>query len=130
MQGMGILHDCLPTVCIFFNLVVPALIQESGCGLVGQYPLSVLDIGYEPEHARTLNERITPTLRYQLQLHRIEMRCCTAMQEIGLRNMTKDREKTLEIILRSFEAQLKDLESEATTGMDALTTIMWDYWFS
>jgi hypothetical protein len=87
-----------------------------GCGIVGQFPLSVLDISYEPEQMQILHDRISPSLKFQLQLHRIEMRCCAAMQENGLRHLTADGEKTMEIMLRAFETQLKDIEYQASTG--------------
>lgn len=39
------------------------------------------------------------------------------MQDIGLLKMTPDKEAHLDVLVRIFEAQLKDVEPQIVTGM-------------
>lgn len=44
------------------------------------------------------------------------VRCGAAISENGTRNMTQDQDRALSIIIRTFEAQIKDLEKTAVNG--------------
>jgi hypothetical protein len=49
-------------------------------------------------------------------------RCTSALQQNGLRIMSKDQEHSLDVLIRVFEASVKDVEPETTSGM--LQTIL------
>jgi hypothetical protein len=89
---------------------------QRACSIKGHSPLSLLDLYQDAEQRHALFSRISPTLRYQLKLNSLITRCCSAMLQSGLRLMSKDQEHSLDILIRVFEANLKDVETEAVSG--------------
>jgi len=89
---------------------------QRACSIKGHSPLSLLDLYQDAEQRHALFSRISPTLRYQLKLNSLITRCCSAMLQSGLRLMSKDQEPSLDILIRVFEANLKDVETEAVSG--------------
>jgi hypothetical protein len=91
---------------------------QRACSIKGHSPLSLLDLYQDAEQRATLFSRISSTLRYQLKLNSLITRCCSAMLQSGLRLMSKDQEHSLDILIRVFEANLKDVETEAVSGTE------------
>lgn len=52
-------------------------------------------------------------LRYQ----ELIARCSEAVMENGMRSMSIDQERALDILLRTYEGQVDDFELQAVTGM-------------
>jgi hypothetical protein len=64
-----------------------------------------------------LFQRIAPGLVLKLRCLDLVTRCSAAVVENGLRNMSLEQERSLDILLRTYESQITDLESQFTTGM-------------
>lgn len=90
---------------------------QRACSIKGHSPLALLDLYQDAEQRHALFTRISPTLQFQLKLNGLLTRCCSAMLQSGLRLMSKDQEHSVDILIRVFEANLKDVESEAVSGM-------------
>ena len=86
------------------------LTRIRACGCMGLSPLNSLDTWRESENDRGLIHKISPSLRFQLELTFIVSRCFTSISENGLRNLTTTQERSLKILLRAFETQFKNLE--------------------
>ena len=83
----------------------------------GHAPISLIETYQDTEQRHALFARISPNLRFQLRLNGMVTRCTSAILQNGLRSMSKDQEHSLDVLIRVFEASLKDVEPEATSGM-------------
>lgn len=86
------------------------------CCYMGHSPLAILDTTQDIGQIQSLFREIPSSLRFQLKLHSIVTRCCAALLEIGLRNLSEEKERTLDLLLRVFEGQVKEVEYEAPAG--------------
>jgi Fungal specific transcription factor domain len=94
---------------------------QRSCSFKGYSPLAVLETYQDSDQRHTLFQRINHSLRFQLRLNGVMTRCSSALLQNGLRVMSKDQEHALEILIRVFEATLKDVEPEALSGkLDAI----------
>lgn len=93
---------------------------QRACSIKGLAPLALLDLYQDAEQRHALFTRISPTLQFQLKLNGLLTRCCSAMLQSGLRVMSKDQEHSVDILIRVFEANLKDVEPEAVSGTQQL----------
>jgi hypothetical protein len=89
---------------------------QRSCSFKGHSPLALLETYQDSEQRFTLFQRISASLRFQLRLNGVVTRCSSALLQNGLRIMSKDQEHGLDVLIRVFEANLKDLEPEATNG--------------
>lgn len=89
---------------------------QRSCSFKGYSPLALLETYQDSEQRHTLFQRINHSLRFQLRLNGVLTRCSSALLQNGLRIMSKDQEHALEILIRVFEATLKDVEPEAVSG--------------
>lgn len=87
------------------------------CNLVGQLPVALLFTAHDSAFVQVLLRRCSPAVRTQLKCHHILNSCCNALMENGLRVMSEDRERALNIMIRVFEVQLQDAEVDTTSGM-------------
>lgn len=83
---------------------------------MGHSPLAILDMTQDLGQIQSLFQKIPSSLRLQLKLHSIVARCCAALLEIGLRNLSEEKERTLDLLLRVFDGQIKEVEYEAPAG--------------
>jgi hypothetical protein len=88
------------------------------CSFKGHSPLALLETYQDSEQRHALFQRISPSLRFQLRLNGVVTRCSSALLQNGLRIMSKDQEHAMEILIRVFEATLKDFECEAVSELD------------
>jgi hypothetical protein len=86
------------------------------CSFKGHSPLALLETYQDSEQRHALFQRIGPSLRFQLRLNGVVTRCSSALLQNGLRIMSRDQEHAMEILIRVFEATLKDFGVEATSG--------------
>lgn len=86
------------------------------CSFKGHSPLALLETYQDCEQRHALFQRISPSLRFQLKLNSVVTRSCSALLQNGLRVMTREQEHALDVLIRVFEANMKDLEPEATSG--------------
>lgn len=89
---------------------------QRSCSFKGHSPLALLETYQDSEQRHTLFERISPSLKFQLRLNGVVTRCCSALLQNGLRMMTPEQAHALDVLIRVFEAMLKDIEPEATSG--------------
>ena len=113
---MGILHCDVSEVGLNSGASVMAANRARACAFKGHSPLSLLDLYQDSEQRHALFSRITPSLIFQLKLNSLFTRCCSAMLQNGLRLMSNDLEHGLDILIRVFEANIKDIEPEAHSG--------------
>lgn len=63
-----------------------------------------------------LFDKIAPWMTLKLRCLEIIAKCSEAVMENGVRTMSLDQERALDIILRAYENQVDDLELQAVTG--------------
>jgi Fungal specific transcription factor domain len=89
---------------------------QRSCSFKGHSPLALLETYQDGEQRHALFQRISTSLRFQLKLNGVVTRCASALLQNGLRIMSKDQEHGLDVLIRVFEANLKDIEPEASNG--------------
>ncbi|KAL1964856.1 hypothetical protein VTN77DRAFT_6358 [Rasamsonia byssochlamydoides] len=98
------------------------IVYQRACLCKGQAGRALLDL--VPESGRTLCERLCPSVSLQLKCLDIATRCSCAVLENGVRNMSAEQERALNIILRTFEHQLDDLEAQLPSNADLFYTTL------
>lgn len=53
----------------------------------------------------------------EIKCQEISVRCCSAVLENGVRTLSADQERALDIIIRTYENQVKDVETQVISGM-------------
>lgn len=91
--------------------------EDSTCLSKGQSPRSLSDLTPEPIQSHVLFQRISPSLALELRCQETIVRCCNAVLENGVRALSPDQERALDIILRMFDTQVKELELQSSSGM-------------
>jgi hypothetical protein len=94
------------------------LTYQRACSFKGHSPLALLETYQDSEQRHALFQRISNSLRFQLKLNGIVTRSASAMLQNGLRLMTKEQEHSLDVLIRVFEANVRDIEPEAATDID------------
>lgn len=89
------------------------------CVLKGQLPRA-LNHGQDPTHGQVLMDKIPPWMALKLRCQEVIAKCSESVTENGLRSMSLDQERALDILLRTYEGQVDDLELRAVTGMHFL----------
>lgn len=87
------------------------------CVLKGQLPRALMNHGQDPTHRQVLMDKIAPWMALKLRCQEVIAKCSEAVTENGLRSMSLDQERALDILLRTYEGQVDDLELRAVTGM-------------
>ena len=113
---MGILCPHVPKVspCDRSGKIIANKIRA--CALKGHAPIALIEAYQDIDQRHALFARITPTLRFQLKLNSLVVRCTSAVLQNGLRSMSTDQEHSLDVLIRVFEASMRDIEREATSG--------------
>ena len=86
------------------------------CSLKGIAAMRTQGTASDPNSLIATSKRISPRLTYQLSLHRLVMRCCTAIQKNGLITLSADQERAMDILIHIFMEELRDMEHEAESG--------------
>jgi hypothetical protein len=89
---------------------------QRSCSFKGHSPLALLETYQDSDQRHTLFQRVSTSLRFQLRLNGVVTRCSSALLQNGLRVMSKDQEHSLDVLVRVFEAMLRDMEPEGITG--------------
>nr|ANF07292.1 C6 transcription factor 2 [Paecilomyces fulvus] len=98
------------------------VVYQRTCLSKGQSARSISDLTHEPSQNQVLFQRVSPDLALELRCQETIVRCCNAVLENGVRALSPDQERSLDIILRMFENQVKDLESQALSETDRFHT--------
>jgi hypothetical protein len=83
----------------------------------GQSPRDLVNLAQDPTQRQILFDNIASSLVLKLRCQELMARCSQAVQENGVRNMSVDQERSLDILLRTYESQVDELELQAATGM-------------
>lgn len=88
----------------------------SACIIEGQSPRRLVSFEQGSGQSRAFLQKIAPTLALEVRFQEPIARCSEAVLENGVRNMSGDQERALDILLRNFEAQDDDLDAQTTSG--------------
>ncbi|KAJ9190804.1 transcriptional regulator family: Fungal Specific TF [Paecilomyces variotii] len=94
------------------------IVYQRTCLSKGQSPRSLSDLTPEPIQSHVLFQRISPSLALELRCQETIVRCCNAVLENGVRALSPDQERALDIILRMFDTQVKELELQSSSDTD------------
>ncbi|GAB1193749.1 hypothetical protein APSETT444_002977 [Aspergillus pseudonomiae] len=64
-------------------------------------------------------QKLSPSLVLERKCQELVARCSAAVLEIGVRTMSLEQERALDILLRTFENQVTDLETQISQGIDS-----------
>lgn len=87
----------------------------------GQSPRVLVNLAQDPAQRQLLFDKISSSLVLKLRCQELMARCSEAVQENGVRNMSVDQERALDILLRTYESQVDELELQAVAGMSLLS---------
>lgn len=93
----------------------------SACITKGQSPRTLVSFEQDPGQSQVFLQRIAPSLVLKVRCHETVARCSAAVLENGVRNMSVDQERALDILIRNFEGQINDLDTQASSGMSSLS---------
>lgn len=86
----------------------------------GQLPRALGNLGQDPAQRHVLFDQIAQWMVLKLRCLELIAKCSEAAMENGMRSMSLDQERALDIILRTYEGQVNDLELQAVTGISSL----------
>ena len=61
-------------------------------------------------------QKLSPSLVLERKCQELVARCSAAVLEIGVRTMSLEQERALDILLRTFENHVTDLETQISQG--------------
>lgn len=82
----------------------------------GNVTASIFDIPYDVEQRRVVFDYLSPSQKFQLKVQDTVARCCIATSQNGLRVMSAEQERSLDILLDMFSAQLSTIGLEDKSG--------------
>lgn len=80
----------------------------------GQIPR--INSAQDPTQRQAILDKIAPWMALKLRCQGIVGRCSEAVMENGIQAMSMDQERSLDILLRTYESQMDDLELQAVSG--------------
>lgn len=86
------------------------------CVAKGQSARTLVNLEQDPGQSQLLLQKITPSLVLRVKSQELTARCSAAVLENGVRTMSAEQERALDILLRAFESQISDLEAQAISG--------------
>ncbi|KAJ5732403.1 hypothetical protein N7493_003884 [Penicillium malachiteum] len=78
----------------------------------------------DPAQRQLMIDKISPLMALKLRSQELIGRCCEAVLENGLRTMSLEQERSLDILLRTYETQVDELELEAVTDDERFTIFL------
>ncbi|KAJ5698831.1 hypothetical protein N7462_000836 [Penicillium macrosclerotiorum] len=98
------------------------IMYQRVCVLKGQLPRALMSHGQDPTHRQVLIDKIAPWMALKIRCQEVIARCSEAVMENGMRSMSLDQERALDILLRTYEGQVDDLELQAVTDDERFDT--------
>ncbi|KAJ5887189.1 hypothetical protein N7504_011236 [Penicillium tannophilum] len=83
------------------------------CMQKGQIPR--INSAQDPTQRQAILDKIAPWMALKLRCQGIVGRCSEAVMENGIQAMSMDQERSLDILLRTYESQMDDLELQAVS---------------
>ncbi|THZ87905.1 hypothetical protein D6C84_01332 [Aureobasidium pullulans] len=96
------------------------LTYQRTCLCKGFFACTSAEFSPEMDQFQARQQTLPAGLILRLKWQDLCIRCGAAISENGTRNMTQDQDRALSIIIRTFEAQIKDLEKTAVNESDRL----------
>ncbi|THV80003.1 hypothetical protein D6D27_08860 [Aureobasidium pullulans] len=96
------------------------LTYQRTCLCKGFFACTSAEFSPEMDQFQARQQTLPAGLILRLKWQDLCVRCGAAISENGTRNMTQDQDRALSIIIRTFEAQIKDLEKTAVNDSDRL----------
>lgn len=84
----------------------------------------LLDICSEPDQRALILRKISSSVREQLEIQNVVAECCQALSRNGLRTMSADQERSLDIISKVFEARIEEHQSTPSTCMSNCNNLL------
>ncbi|KAJ5310912.1 citrate synthase [Penicillium atrosanguineum] len=100
------------------------IVYQRVCVTKGQLPRALGNLGQDPAQHQGLFENIAPWIALKLRCQELIAKCSEATTENGLRTMSLDQERALDLILRTYEGQVDDLELQAVTDDERFDTAL------
>lgn len=92
------------------------LTRGRACVTKGQSARTLVNLEQDPGQSQLLLQKIAPSLVLRVKSQELIARCSAAVLENGVRTMSSEQERALDILLRAFESQMGDLEAQAISG--------------
>ncbi|KAJ5766008.1 uncharacterized protein N7511_003624 [Penicillium nucicola] len=89
------------------------LVYQRSCMIKGQYPRNLVNVAHDPTQRQVLFDKIAPGLVMKIRCQELVTKCSEAVLENGVRAMSLDQERSLDILLRACESQVDELEMQA-----------------
>ncbi|KAJ5307008.1 hypothetical protein N7508_006023 [Penicillium antarcticum] len=86
------------------------LVYQRSCVIKGQSPRNLVNLAQDPTQRQMLFDKIAPSLVLKLRCQELVTKCSDAVLENGVRAMSLDQERSLDILLRRYESQVDELE--------------------
>ncbi|KAJ5625345.1 hypothetical protein N7510_001654 [Penicillium lagena] len=91
------------------------VVYQRACVIKGQSPRLLVNLAQDPAQRQLLFDKVASPLVLKLRCQELMARCSQAVQENGVRTMSVDQERALDILLRTYESQVDELELQAVT---------------
>lgn len=86
----------------------------------GQSARTLAHLEQDPGQSQVLLQKISPSLVLKVNCQELVARCSVAVVENGVRTMSVEQERALDVLIRVFERQMSDLEVQAVSEDDRL----------
>lgn len=86
----------------------------------GQSARTLVHLEQDPGQSQVLLEKLAPSLVLKVKCQELVARCSVAVVENGVRTMSIEQERALDVLIRVFERQMNDLEAQTTSEDDKL----------
>ncbi|KAE8354198.1 hypothetical protein BDV28DRAFT_91185 [Aspergillus coremiiformis] len=100
------------------------IVYQRACMIKGHPPRSFMELEQDLGQRQVLIQKLAPSLVLERKCQELVARCSAAVLEIGIRTMSLEQERALDILLRTFEAQVTDLEAQINRAHDRFQTII------
>ncbi|KAJ6122881.1 hypothetical protein N7512_005346, partial [Penicillium capsulatum] len=91
------------------------IVYQRVCVIKGQLPRSLVNPTQDPVHRQVLFDKIAPWMSLKLRCQELIARCSEAVMENGVRAISLEQERALDILLRTYEGQIDDIALQAVT---------------
>ncbi|KAL3428695.1 hypothetical protein BDV09DRAFT_181593 [Aspergillus tetrazonus] len=98
------------------------IVYQRICMIKGQLPRALAIPSQDPAQHQALFDKIPPWMVLKLRCQELITRCSEAVLENGLRSMSIDQERALDVLLRAYERRADDLDLQAMTDDDRFDT--------
>ncbi|QRD89666.1 Zn(II)2Cys6 transcription factor [Aspergillus flavus] len=98
------------------------IVYQRACSIKGHPPRSFLELEQDFGQREVDVRKLSPSLVLERKCQELVARCSAAVLEIGVRTMSLEQERALDILLRTFENQVTDLEAQLSQAHDRIQT--------